>query len=120
MDEKYYYIRFTWWRKVDLEAVEREMGESFTVLRLDTPDDHMDILGSREKLRVKADTLGVNLAPERAVLYQSEAGLFTSRDVELRRRILELYPRDRSTPFPMFFQEESKYKVAPEVMQAPS
>jgi len=115
MDEKYYYIRFTWWRKVDLETIEREMSDNFTVLRLNTPSSHIDILGSREKLRVKADTLGVNLAPERAVLYQSEAGLFTPRDVELRRRILELYPRDRSTPFPMFFQDEPEFKVAPEV-----
>lgn len=118
MDKRYYYLRFKWWRKVDLKAVEQEMGEGFTVERINTPEGDINISGTREKLRVKADTLAVNLSPERAVLYQREADPFTPKDVELRKRIIELYPRDRPTPFPLFFQDEPKFKVTTKTVEA--
>ena len=108
----YYFVRYTWWRRVDMDAVEKEMRGVFEVENLVPPDDRSNMSPyGREKLRVRADTLGAYLAPERAVMYQREPQPFTSGDMELRKRIFELYPRDRSTPLPLFFQDEPKFEV---------
>ncbi len=41
-----------------------------------------------------------------------EAEPFTARDMELRRRMMELYPRKRPTPFPFMFGREPEFEVA--------
>lgn len=115
MAQPYHYVRFKWWRIVDLKEIARELGGVFSIEPLKMPrnDRELSLLKDmREELRVKADTLGAMLSPVRAVLFQREAAPFTARDMELRRRVLELYPRDRPTPFPMFFSEEPKFEVA--------
>ena len=55
---------------------------------------------SRQEFKVTADTLMVRFSKFRAVLTQKEAASFTERDLELQRKIFELYPKDRSTPLP--------------------
>lgn len=113
--QPYHYVRFKWWRIVDLKEIARELGGLFSIEPLNMPRDDRELSllkDMREELRVKADTLGAMLSPVRAVLFQREAAPFTARDMELRRRVLELYPRDRPTPFPMFFSEEPKFEVA--------
>jgi hypothetical protein len=55
----------------------------------------------REELKVSSNTLTAMLSAFRAVLYQKEAASFTERDMKLREKVLELYPRKRSTPFPI-------------------
>ena len=108
----YYFVRYTWWRRVDMDTVEKEMRGVFEVENLVPPDDRRNMSPyGREKLRVRADTLGAYLAPERAVMYQREPQPFTARDLELRKRIFELYTRDRATPLPLFFQDEPKFEV---------
>ena len=54
----------------------------------------------REEIEVEADTLQAVLSPTRAVLSQKEAKPFTIKDVELRDKVLKIYPRNRQTPFP--------------------
>ena len=115
MAQPYHYVRFKWWRMVDLKEVAREMGGVFSINILTIPKDDRELSllkDMREELSVKADTLGAMLSPVRAVLFQRETAPFTARDMELRRRVLELYPRERPTPFPMFFSEEPKFEVA--------
>jgi len=111
----YHYVRFRWWRGLDLREVAGELGEeSFQVELLDMPSGEGDIAlgrGDREGLRVKADTLYARLSPYRATLYQRSPAPFTQRDLELRRRILELYPRDRPTIFPWSFSVEPPFQV---------
>ena len=61
-----------------------------------------------------ADTLVALLSPTRAVLYQKKPSPFTVRDMELRRKILELYPRSRVTSLPISFRDEPRFEVAEE------
>ena len=51
------------------------------------------------------------LSPMRAVLSQKEAAPFTKKDVELRKKVLEFYPRSRPTPFPWQFISEPEYEA---------
>jgi len=115
MVQPYHYVRFTWWKNVDLRNVERELDAAFSVESIEMPGDDREFSLYKEmrgELKVRADTLGAILSPVRAVLFQREAMPFTARDVELRRRILKLYPRNTPTPLPLFFSEEPKFDVA--------
>ena len=67
---------------------------------------------ARDETLVKADTIGAYISKFRAVLFQRDRAPFTSRDLELRRRILEVYPRDRPSPFPWAFSDEEPFEVA--------
>ena len=51
------------------------------------------------------------LAHMRAVLYQRDWAPFTERDVELRRKIKEIYGRDLMTPLPLAFRAEPEFEV---------
>lgn len=113
--QPYHYVRFRWWRRVDLKKVARELGETFSVEEIAMPKGEMEISlfkDEREELKVEADTLLAMLSPFRAVLSQREPAPFTTRDLELRKRVLELYPRSRPTPFPWEFSQEPKFDVA--------
>ena len=111
----YFYVRFRWLKGVDMKEAAKEFGEVFNVKTMVPPTGEFDFVmfkEHREELKVAADTLRAFLSPKRAVLYQREPAQFTARDIELRRRILELYPRDRVTPLPFFFSSEPKFEVA--------
>jgi len=114
MAENYRFVRFTWLERRDLEALGREMSDLFEVTTLLVPTDDWDIIPSpfeREGLRVRADTLTARLAPMRATIFQRENAPFTERDMELRRRILEIYPRDRGSPFALGVTDEPKFDI---------
>lgn len=111
----YFYVRFGWLKGVDMNEAAKEFGEVFDVETMVPPTSTFDFVmfkEHREELKVVADTLKSLLSPKRAVLYQREPAPFTVKDMELRRRILELYPRDRITPLPFFFSSEPKFEVA--------
>lgn len=115
MSKPYIYVRYTWWRGVDLDGVSEELGNSFNVEPIFMPDDDRDLSLAkvdREKLKVWADTLKARLSPYRAVLFQRDQAPFTARDMNLRNRILKLYPRTTPTPFPIGFSTEPKFEVA--------
>lgn len=115
MTKPYYYVRFRWDFGVDIEKVAGELAEDFTVEEVKTFESDRDMTlyrGHREELKATADSLTVLLSRTRAVLYQREATPFTERDMELRGRILELYPRGRVTPLPLLFSDEPKFEVA--------
>lgn len=112
MAKRYHYIRFNWLRRVDLEEAAEELGEKFSVRLVRIPWDDMLVSldqSMNEELRVRADTLRAFLTPFRVILFQKEAAPFTARDMELRKRMMELYPRDRPTPFPFMFGIEPKF-----------
>ncbi|RLI10669.1 hypothetical protein DRO42_00440 [Candidatus Bathyarchaeota archaeon] len=117
MASPYHYIRYIWWGSVDMEKVAEELGAAFSIEAITLPRDDRELSlfkDERDALRARADTLAVILSPVRAILYQREPMPFTARDLELRSRILELYPRDRPTPFPWSFSFEPKFEVAEE------
>jgi hypothetical protein len=114
--QPYHFVRFLWWGSVDLEKMEEEFEEYVEGWR-EPPETengrHIHIYNLRE-LKLKADTLQAYLSTQRAVLFQRERKPFTKRDVELRRRIFEIYPRDRSTPLPWLLLDEPKFELAKE------
>jgi len=115
MIKPYFYVRFRWDFGADIGKLASELAEDFTVEEVKTFESDRDMTlyrGHREELKAKADSLTVLLSRTRAVLYQREAEPFTERDVRLRSRILELYPRGRVTPLPLMFSDEPKFEVA--------
>lgn len=117
MVESYRFIRCTWWRRREMEELERKLGEDFEIRRLLVPTDEREVVPSpfeREGLSVSADTVKARLAPMRAVLFQRERAPFTRRDLALRERIMELYPRNRSTPFTLGVLDEPDFEIAAE------
>jgi len=114
--EPYTYVRFRWWKPVDLEEVMDEFREAkFIVdLRLRPGGDQELSLykDKRDELKVESDTLSAHISPYRAVLSQRSPSPLTSRDMELRNRVLELFPKNRPTPFPWEFSHEPKFELA--------
>jgi len=65
----------------------------------------------RSELEVKSETLLAHLSPFRAVLSKKKPIPFTSKDMELRKRVIELYPHERPTPFPWEFSKEPHFET---------
>ena len=110
----YFHIRYTWWDILDLGEVRRTLEPQFEVTELFVPSSFWEIAlfpYHREHLQVRADNLSARLAHMRAVLYQRDWAPFTERDVELRRRIREIYGRDLMTPLPLAFNTEPEFEV---------
>jgi len=61
---------------------------------------------------VKADTLKAYISRFRATMFQRETAPFTGRDLELRARLMELYPRNRPSPAPWLISHETPFDVA--------
>lgn len=114
MAEPYHYVRFRWWSRVDLQKVSEDLSGLFSVEMIVLPSGERELVfkkDERRELKVSADTLTAWLSVFRAVLSQKEAFPFTARDLELRKKVLELYPRSRPTPFPWLFVHEPKFEV---------
>lgn len=115
MPEPYHYVRYSWFTEVNLERLSEEMRGAFAVEPVFMPENDSELTivkYDREKLKIGADTLKVRLSPYRAVLFQRDSAPFSPRDVELRGRILELYPRITPTPFPISYSVEPEFEVA--------
>jgi hypothetical protein len=115
MVDRYYFVRFRWWTRLDMERTEEELNGPFEVRRLFVPRSEKEItlcIEDREELSVRADTLSVRLAPMRAVLFQREAAPFTSADLRLREWVLDRYGWNRSTPLSLGLQEEPVFELA--------
>ena len=111
----YSFVRFTWWRKIDLRKVVEDLGTDFKVKTVFRPRDEMELVlrrDERDELWVYADTLTALLRVFSAGLYQMEVAPFTHRDVVLRKKVFALYPRNRPTPVPLpLFVREPKFEV---------
>jgi hypothetical protein len=110
----YHYVRFNWFKKVDLKKAERVLSVNFEVKMVRIPWNDMEIsIGDdmSEELRVEADTLAAFLSTLKVVLFQRKPAPFTTRDMELRKIMMELYPRERPTPFPFMFGREPSFEV---------
>lgn len=99
---------------MDLNEVSKEMGRKFSKEDLTMPKNDREFSFFKEiraEIKVRADTLSAYLSPSRVILFQKEPAPFTAKDMELREKILELYPRNRPTPLPLFFSEEPKFEI---------
>jgi hypothetical protein len=114
MSERYYYARFRWWGAVNIDKLYDELKNQFKVeekKHTPTEADASLYRGQRDEVIVHADTLTGNLAMFHAVLSQKETKPFTQKDLDLRKRVIELYPHERPTPFPWEFSHEPKFKT---------
>ncbi len=118
MEEQYYFIRYEWFQRVDLDALAKEMEEEFVVELRPMPTGRVDLSPykfDREGLKITADTLAVFTHPFKAVLFQREPAPFTSRDLKLRNRILELYRKNKSSLLSIgAAYSEPKFQIAEE------
>ena len=111
MASKYSYVRFRWWNPVDLgKAVEEFSGFKTKIIKGKEGEDLSIYRDQRDEVEVEADTLQALLSPFRVVLNQKEAKPFTVRDMELREKVMKMYPRGRPTPFPWEFSSEPKFE----------
>jgi hypothetical protein len=113
--EPYHHVRFRWWTRLELEKVFAGLGDEFDVKMMSMPGTKYEMAihkDDRSELEVKSDTLIALLSSFRAVLSQREPAPFTPRDMELRKRVIKLYPRERPTPFPWEFSHEPNFVIA--------
>jgi len=112
MVSKYSYVRFRWWDPVNLDkAVEEFSGfKTKKIFQDKGGEDVSPYIDLREEVEVEADTLQAVLSSLRAVLNQKEVKPFTVKDMELREKVMKLYPRGRPTPFPWEFNSEPKFE----------
>jgi len=111
--EPYHFVRFLWAASADLKVMEEELAEYVVGWRFPPKTEskmHMHLYNLRE-LKLKADTLNVFMSLVRAVLFQLEPAPFTPRDMELRRKVLKIYPQNRPTPFPFLVQDEPPFEI---------
>ncbi len=112
MTSGYSYVRFRWWDSVDLDkAVEEFSG--FKMKKFIHEKGGQDISlyrDQRDEVEVEADTLQALLSPFRALLNQKVAKPFTVRDMELREKVMKMYPRGRPSPLPLLFGSEPKFE----------
>lgn len=101
-----------------MEELEPKFQDDFEIKRLNVPTGERDITPSpfeREGLCIHADTIKARLAPMRAVLFQKDHAPFTERDLELRRKVIEIYPRNRASPFTLGLLPEPKFEIKKEI-----
>lgn len=106
-------MRHRWWSPIDVDGLVDEFGDYERVMK-DPPDDPSKMSIQRYNLKelwVRSDTVTAFLSPHKAVLAQREKRPFTGRDLELRGRVLRLYPRSRPTPFPFNVSTEPKFEL---------
>jgi len=112
--QPYYYVRFRWWKSINLEEVVEALNKKFNVQKILLPKNNSEVSlykDEREELIVMADSLTAMLSSFRAILYQTECKPFTKRDLELREKVLELYPRWQITPFPWSYKNEPEFNT---------
>ncbi len=112
MVSKYSYVRFRWWDSLNLDKAIEEFS-SFKTKKIIYERGGQDVSlykDERDEVEVEADTLQALLSSFRALLNQKEAKPFTVKDMELRDKVIKMYPRNRPTPFPFRFSSEPKFE----------
>lgn len=101
---------------MDIDELSGELSTEFEIKHRPNPSNPRYEFSlfpeARREILVMADTLKAYISRFRAVLFQRDRAPFTPRDMELRRRLLEVYPRDRPSPFPWAFSDEEPFEVA--------
>lgn len=115
--EPYHHVRWVWLRKHNPSELSQNLDQAFhpTLKRYSEEKDYKyDIVsfkGIKWEVWIKADTVGAFLSEYRAVLYQKVRERFTRKDLALRNRVLKLYPRRSSGPFPWSVSEEPAFET---------
>lgn len=117
MTVAYYYVRWRWRDRLILKKAAEEFSQKYEVKMLEMPSSEQELTlkgDDRHELLVKSETLKALLSTFRAILVQKKPAPFTSKDLELRKRVITLYPHERSTPFPWSFTSEPRFETIEE------
>ena len=121
MAKRYHYIRWSWWKKIDIKKLSSELSEKYHVEAIKDHGWDLELTlmkEARDRYIIKSDTLTVFLSIYRVNMLQKTAAPFTLRDLELRARLLELFPKERPTFLPWQFNREPEFEVLEEEMEA--
>ena len=121
MAKPYHYIRWSWWKKIDIEKLSKELSEKFHVEAIKDHGWDLELTlmkDARDRYLIKSDTLIVFLSIYRVNMLQKESAPFTARDLELRARLLELFPNERSTFLPWPYTREPEFEILEEQKEA--
>jgi len=119
--KRYHYIRYSWWKKIDIETLSSELSEMFHVEAILDHGWDLELTimkDARDRYLIKSDTLTVFLSVYRVNMLQKKAAPFTARDLELRERLLELFPKERPTILPWQLSREPEFEVIEELKEA--
>ncbi len=101
-------------KKIDVDDVSNKLSEKFNVEAIKDRGWDLELTlmkEARDKYLIKSDTLSVYLSIYRANMFQKEAAPFTAKDLELRARILELFPKERPTFLPWQSNKEPEFEI---------
>jgi hypothetical protein len=110
----YHYVRWRWWDRIDVDELAEELSEIYEVKAI--PDHGWDLeltymKEMRDRYLIKSDTLTVFLSIFRVIMTQKKPAAFTERDLELRKRMLELFPEERPTFLPWQRSSEPEFET---------
>ena len=123
--ENYQYITYSkFGRLYDVEAISQGLREKFTFVKILVPKRitsssfirPSELWDCVPELLFKADTLYAAISPSKATLFQKTRSPFTPKDIELRKRIHELYTWHFAG---IVFTKEPKFEVQ-DVEETPS
>jgi hypothetical protein len=123
--ENYQHIMYSkFGRLYDVENLSQKLKENFMFVKILVPKrkSSMSFMRPAElwscvpEILFKADTLYAAISPSKATLFQKTRSPFTTKDSELRKRILEWYPWHYAG---ILFRKEPKFEVQ-DVEEPPS
>ena len=115
MPSKYHYVRYRWWEIIDVDKLANELSEEYNVKPIKDHGWDLELTlmkEARDKFLIKSDTLTVFLSAYRVVMVQKVAAPFTSKDLKLRNRLLELFPKERQTVLAIRSIPEPEFEIA--------
>jgi hypothetical protein len=115
--EKYHYVRWRWWNKIDVDKLSKELKEKYKVEPIKDHGWDLELTyrkEMRDRYMIKSDTLTVFLSIFRVVMTQKVAAPFTAGDLELRNQMLELFPEERPTFLPWQSNTEPEFEIVQE------
>jgi hypothetical protein len=92
----YYSVQFNWgYRPINIKEVAKKLSRTFNVEWIIMVKRKRDEAFASDWIKVSANTLNAYLLPWRTIIFQKKPLPFTQRDIELREKLLALYPRRR-------------------------
>jgi hypothetical protein len=123
--ENYEYITYSkFGRLYNVETISQKLREKFTFVKILVPKRKTsmsfirpsELWGFVPEILFKADTLYAAISPSKATMFQKKRNPFTPKDLDLRKRILELYTWRFAG---IVFTKEPKFEVQ-DVEKTPS
>ena len=117
MTKKYHYVRWRWWDRIDVDKLAEELSEKYKVEPIKDHGWDLELTYMKElrdRYMIKSDTLVVFLSIFRVVMTQKVTAPLTARDLELRDRMIKLFPMERPTFLPWQSNTEPEFETIQE------